>query len=244
MHYSEYDKKVLPLLLLAMILISVVLAIFLRKKSERIRSIPTAVIAVFMVFIEIIKQRWNLLGEFNYFYLPFHYCSLFLIVFPLAELCGKKLSRIFRPVAASMAFIVSVGMYVSPQGMLGTATEIFGKDFHHTHSLIFHHLLVFYVILVWALQLCKPRIRDAFTVGGIGVLYVAIALPISYKLATNYCNFLESMLPFFEAFRLSHGQIAYTVVLSLALTVGTVIGSFIYIGVSKLFAIRLRKKAH
>lgn len=242
MYYSECDKKVLPIILVAMLLVSVVLGIVLRRKNQRIRAIPTAVIAVAMVFIEIVKQRWNILGELNYFYFPVHYCSLFVIVFPLAELFGERMSRIFRPVAASMAFVVSVGMYVCPQGMLGDATAIFGQEFHETHSLIFHHLLVLYVLFVWSLRLCKPRLRDSWLVGAFGVFYVSVAIPLSYKLQTNYGNFLESRIPLVEKFRLSQGQVKYTILVVFAYTVGIVISSFIYIGISKMATVRLQKR--
>ncbi len=242
MYYSEYDKRVLPVILVAMILVSVALGLALRRKSLKIRAIPTAFIAAFMVFIEIIKLRWNILGEMNYFYFPVHYCSLFAIVFPLAELFGERMSRIFRPVAASMAFVVSVGMYICPQGMLGNATEVFGQYFYRTHSLIFHHLLVLYVLLVWALQLCKPRVRDTLLVGAFGVFYVSYAIPIANKLETNFGNFLWSEIPFVEELRLNIGQTKYTVLVVAAYTVGIMIGALLYIGVSKIGTIRLGKK--
>lgn len=242
MGYSEYDKRVLPIVLVAMILISIILAMVLRRKSWRIRSIPTAIIAIVMIFIEIIKQRCNILGEFNYYYLPFHYCSLFLIVFPLAELCGEKLSRIFRPVATCMAFIVSVAMYVFPSGIIDGASELFGKDFYKTHTFIFHHLLVLYVLLVSSMQLCKVRFRDAVNVGAIGLVYLVVAIPIANKFQENYCNLLYSVIPPLENFRLTYGQGAYRLLLILALTVGTMIGSLVYMALSNLLKIRFSKK--
>ncbi|MBE6531285.1 MAG: hypothetical protein E7679_04250 [Ruminococcaceae bacterium] len=233
MYYTEYDKSVLPLVLLVIVAFVAILALFLRKKSERVRAIPCAMVAVALLFIEIVKQRWNLIGEqgFDRFFLPFHYCSLFLIVFPLAELCGERLSRIFRPIATCMAFMVSVAMYVYPQGIMGNATESFGVAFKETHGFIFHHLVLLYFLLVVAMRLCRPRVRDAVRLGMIGVAYTAVALPLAYKLETNYCNFLESVIPVFENFRIEYGQDVYTVVLILFMTFGTMISAFVYIGV-------------
>lgn len=230
MYYTEYDKSVLPLVLLAMVAFVAILALLLRKKSERVRAIPCAIVAIALLFIEIIKQRWNLNGEFDLFFLPFHYCSLFLIVFPLAELCGMRLSRIFRPIATCMAFMVSVAMYVYPQGIMGNATESFGVAFKETHGFIFHHLVLLYFLLVVAMRLCRPRARDAVRLGMIGVAYTAVALPLAYKLETNYCNFLESVIPVFENFRIEYGQNVYTIVLVFFITFGTMISAFVYIG--------------
>jgi hypothetical protein len=232
--YSETDKIVLPLMLLASILSAVILGYALRKKSERIRGIPTAAIASFMLFIEVIKQIRNICGEFSSFSLPFHYCSLFVPVYVLAELCGTHLSRIFRPIATFMSFIVGMGLYLFPDGIIGDATKNFGKDFYSTHTFIFHFLLIFYLAFVIALRLSSPTIRDAINNGILGAAYMAYAIPLSYALKTNYNNILESVIPQMESFRLNFGQVPYTILLNVIMTVGIVIASLIYIGIRRL----------
>ncbi len=242
MYYSEYDKRVLPLVFLAILAVAVMLALLLRRRSERVRSIPTAVIAITLLFLEIVKQRWNYLGEFDLYCLPFHYCSLFLLLIPLAELCGARLSRIFRPISVCMAFIVSGAMYVFPYGIIGNACEVFGQNFYRTHTFIFHHLLVLYFLLTIALRLHEPRWRDALGVGIAGALYVAAAIPLSYELEVNYCNFLESVIPVMEEFRLEHGQTKYTVLLSVCLTFGAPLASLLYVGAYKLLSLCFKSK--
>lgn len=234
MYYSEADKTVLPLVLLVMVAVVAVLAFVLRHMSEHVRAIPTAIIAVVLIFIEIVKQRWNILGEFDLFYLPFHYCSLFLVVIPLAELCGTRMSRIFRPIATCMAFIVSVSMYVYPYGIMGRATELFGIAFKETHGFIFHHLIVLYFLFTVAMRLGKPRWRDALNVGLVGAIYCAIAIPIAYKLQTNYGNILDSVIPIMEDLRLEHGQVKYTECIVAVLTLGSALSSFLCIGLDLL----------
>ena len=235
MGYSEYDVKVLPTVLAAIILVSVILAVALRRRNKRIRAIPTALIAVTMLFIEIVKQRWNFLGDQDPYILPFHYCSIFLLIIPLAELCGQRLSGIFRPIAACMAFSVSAGMYLFPQGILGNACETFGVSFYRTHSFIFHHLLVLYFVLVVAMRLYEPRFRSVFIVGGVGLTYGIIATPIAHALNENYCNLLESAIPPMEELRISYGQVSYTVILVVCLILGTMLGSALYVASSKFF---------
>lgn len=237
MYYSEYDKRVLPLVFVVIVLVSAILALILRHRSERVRSIPTAIVAVALILMEFIKQRWNILGEYDPYYLPIHFCSLFVLFIPLAELCGKRFSRIFRPIAVCLSFIVSGAMYVFPYGIIGDACETFGEDFYRTHTFIFHHLIVFYLMLTIALRLCSPRVRDVPGVGAVGLIYSAVALPLAYRLGENYCNFLESVIPQMESFRIDNGQRAYTLLLIVILTVGTMLGSLLYVGIHKLIGI-------
>lgn len=244
MSYSEHDKILLPLTLFGIICVASLLAVILRRKSVRVRSIPCACVAVALLFIEVIKQRWNILGDFNYHFLPFHYCSMFLLFIPLAELCGPSLSRIFRPIASCMAFSVSLGMYIYPKGMLSDSSELLGSDFYCTHSFIFHHLIVLYFVLVLALRLCNPHFRDVLIVGGIGILYNVTATPISYHFNSNYGNILKSMIPILEKYRLDNGQAKYIILLTILLALGTMLASSIYIALQKLFALCFKGKKH
>jgi hypothetical protein len=226
--YSEVDKRILPPVLLAIIVVVTILALLLRKKSERVRAIPMAIVALMLLFIEAVKQRWNLLGEFDYYFLPLHYCSLFFVIIPLAELFGTRMSRIFRPVAVCMSFMVSVATCVYPCGIMGDVAMI-GVNFRETHGFLFHHLIILYFLLAVAMRLCHARPRDAFLMGGIGVVYSAVALPLAYRWGANYCNFLESVIPAIEELRLEWGQLKYTVFTILTITVGGTFSAFVYI---------------
>ncbi len=243
--YSEADKRILPPVFLTMVAVVAILAILLRKKSERVRAIPMSIVALLLLFIEVVKQRWNLLGEFNYYYLPLHYCSLFFVVIPFAELFGARMSRVFRPIAVCMSFMVSVAMYVYPRGIMGDV-ELIGENFKVTHGFLFHQLVLLYFMLAVAMRLCSARPRDAFLMGGIGVVYSAAALPLAYRWNANYCNFLESEIPPLEALRPEWGQLNYTVFTVLAITVGGAFSAFVYIvlhkAVSKLLKLCFHKK--
>ena len=239
MEWSVYDKQVLPVVFLCILLASLALGLLLRRCSARVRGIPMAVIALALLFIEIVKQRWNLIGEFSYYNLPLHYCSMFIPVFLFAELCGERLSRIFRPIGVYMAFVVTVGMYSMPYGIIGSGSELFGQTFKATHTMLMHHFVVAYLVLSVALRLYRPRLRDSLYVGALGVVYVAFAIPLSYRFDANYCNFLESVIPMMESIRLESGQTVYTVLVCLALTVGMVLGACLYYLLYKAVALFL-----
>lgn len=248
MFYTEYDKSVLPPLLLAIVAVVAILAILLRNKPEWVRAIPTALVAVALLFIEVVKQRWNILGEFDPYHLPFHYCSLFFVVVPLAELFGKRASRIFRPIATCMSFMVVVAMYVYPQGIMNTDLNFLGVDFKATHGVIFHHLILLYFLLVVAMRLCRPVPRDALNMGIVGLAYASVVFPLSCVFGENYCNFLYSVIPPLESLREAFGQDLYTVFTIFAITAGAIFSAFVYLalyytvrGIFKLCALCFRQ---
>ena len=235
--YNEDELTTMPAVLVILLFMALVLAFLLHDKPRRVRQIPTMVIAVALLVLEGIKQRWNALGGFDAYMLPLHYCTLFVILIPLAELCGERLSRFFRPAAAAMCFIVSMAMYSYPSGILGIACEHFGIGFEATHTFVFHHLLVLYLFLTVALGLCKPRLRDAITVGAAGVAYAMVGIPCAYIFQENYCNYLSSAIPFIEDLRLAYGQVVHAVVITLFITIGAMVGTLIYIAIHRLIAL-------
>ena len=235
--WTEAEQQALPLWLAVILLVSVLLGVILRRCPLWARGIPTALVALAVLFLEILKQRWNAAGPQDPYRYPFHYCSLFVAMFLLAELLGDRMSRIFRPIATAMAFVVSVAMYACPDGIISGACESFGKTFQHTHTMLLHHFIVLYFLLSVMLRLYRPRLRDALLVGAVGVLYVALALPLAYCLDENYCNLLYSVLEPLEAFRLERGQAAYTLFLSACLTLGTAFGAALHSILYKIFLI-------
>ena len=241
MGYSEAEKTVMPLAFLVLFIFSLLLTLFIRRKPIKLRSIPTATIAVLLLFIEAVKQIRNFCGEFDSFYLPFHYCSLFVPIFILAELCGAHLSRIFRPIAVSMSFVVSAGLYIYPSGIMGNACETFGELFTSTHSFIFHHLIVLYLILTVLLGLARLKYKDALKIGILGAVYMAIAIPLSYAINTNFNNILRSVIPILENFRLEYGQALYISLIFLAMTVGMSLSTLLYISIQNTILKILRK---
>lgn len=236
MGYSAFERVALPLAFLFMLLLTLVLARCLRGCAPRVRALPTAAVAVLLLLLELEKQRRNLTDGFSAYALPFHYCSLFVFFIPLAELGPRRTRAFFRPVAAACALAVTLGIYLTPGSILARTGELFFQSFSVFHSYLFHHLVILYLLLTLALGRVTPRHGDALRAGAVAALYAAVGIPLAFLLDSNYCNFLESVLPPLEAFRLAAGQVPYLVLVVLALVLGTAAASLIYQKISRLLS--------
>ena len=231
--YSEADAVVIPTALAVMVAIALLLALLLRKRTGWVRALPTALVALCILLLEVEKQRQNIAGVFyshgyDRFALPLHYCSLFVFLFPLSELCGRRLRRAFLPVAVATSLAVSVGLLVAPEGILGNASSVVLEGFHSFHAFVFHMLVIFYLLLTAALGRYRPARGDLLLVAAVIAVYIAVALPHALLLDVNYCNFLISVIPPVEELRLAVGQVPYIVGECLLLIGGTVLAGWLY----------------
>ncbi|MBO7292391.1 MAG: hypothetical protein J6V07_00475 [Clostridia bacterium] len=231
--YSETDAVVIPLALAVMLVIALSLALLLRRREGWVRAIPTAIVALLVVLLEVEKQRQNLLGQFyeggySRYGMPLHYCSLFSLFFPLAELGGRRLRRVFQPVAVATSLTVSVAILVAPQGILGGTTATYLDDFHSFHGVTYHMLVILYLLLTVALGRYRPSRGDRALVAAAIAGYVALAIPHAYGLGVNYCNYLFSVIPPVEELRLAVGQVPYAIGQSIVLIGGTTFASWLY----------------
>ena len=62
---------------------AVVLARIFRNETETMKLLPIRIIAVVLVFIEIIKQWQSVKDGYSLYHLPFHFCSMFVFLFPV-----------------------------------------------------------------------------------------------------------------------------------------------------------------
>ena len=77
--------------IIVMILVTFLLSILIGKKDIKIRRIPLMIISILIVILEIIKQVKSLIDGYNLYYIPLHFCSLFIFMLPLmAFYRGKK----------------------------------------------------------------------------------------------------------------------------------------------------------
>lgn len=239
--YSETDAVVIPVAFFVMAAVSLLLALLLRKRTGWVRALPTALVATLVLLLEIEKQRQNIAGVFyedgySRFALPLHYCSLFAFLFPLAELCGRRLRRVFQPMAVATSLTVTVALLFGPQGILGSANDTYFEYFRSFHAVTYHMLVVFYLFLTAALGRYRPSRGDLLLTAVAVAVYIAVALPHAYALDVNYCNFLHSVIPLVEELRLAVGQVTYVIGVCALLVGGTVFASWVYGTVYRLLS--------
>lgn len=209
--YSNSDKIVIPVAIAIGIIIGVIMKFTIKK--EKYKRIPFIVISVILLVIEIAKVTIHLVrGTYGVGQYPMHFCSLLLVIYPLASFFGKKVTRIFKPMAFVYSLFATVMLLVNPWAMIGNNAQRMFKDFLAFHSVLFHVLLMYYWIFDLCLYYYKPKIIDSlFVMGGI-LFYGSYAIPLAFHFNANLVGILWSFIPILEEFRLKAGQVWYLVV--------------------------------
>lgn len=236
LNWSKNQVTVLPITLTFILIITFLSYIYFNKSKHK--ETPLKTITLIIVILEIMKQVINISTEFSAYALPFHYCSLFVFFFPLAQFSSEKIKRIFNPVAFACSLTVSIGMYLTPSSIISNSCDNIFADFFTFHTFIFHHLVVLYTTISIALYTYVPKKNDYLLAGSTIACYGLFGIAFSYLLNTNYCNFLRSCLHFLENWRLQVGQIPYIMVIYFAIIGGTIFSSYMYY----LISIKLLKR--
>lgn len=241
--WSKDEIIVLPIMLIVIILIAVILGVALRKRSDKIRAIPLQIIAIVVLVLEIIKQIINIVEGYDTWTIPLHYCSMFVFFFPLAQLCGKRCDKIFKPVAFTTSLAMFFLFYFNPGSIISdSAGNVFGS-FSNFHTFTFHHLIILYVVLTISLKNYLPQKKDWICVLIVMGIYYVVGMSMAHILDTNYCNFLTSNIPFMESLRLKAGQTVYSIVMLFIITGGTTLLAYLtYLFYILIMNIKLRKR--
>ena len=211
MAYTKAEIVVLPLMLLGITGICVIAYFTLRHVSTRYKRLIMLSIPITMLVLEIIKQINGLASGYTTWYLPFHFCSTFMIWFSLAEF-SKNNSKI-RRAGQSTGFVACVIFlalfYVNPISVIGNSSANPFASFGLFHTFFYHHLILLYLGLTIALKIYRPRLNDIPYVVILLSSYFAVGVTAAYLLNTNYCGFIENRVPFLEPIRLAVGNIIY-----------------------------------
>lgn len=174
-----------------MILAAILIARFLGNKEEKYRMIPIQIIAVIIIVIEIIKQVQSLVEGYDLYFIPLHFCSLFIFFIPLFAFYkgkGKEYIRSFAVIASAM---MSVFLLVYPDLIYSAGNVLnMGKEFLSFHTVVFHNLVLFAFVLIIALKLYNFNAKRDIKVILIGFsIYCVVAASMAQILKTNYNNF-------------------------------------------------------
>ena len=232
--WTESEKIVLPITLGLIIIIALVLFVFLRKKSDKVKNIPLMIITLIMFVLEVIKQVRGIITGYDLWTIPLHFCSLFLYFYPLATLSRGKVKSFGVTMAFVSSCLMTLLFYFNPSSIIGdSAGDVFGS-FSNFHTFTYHHLVMLFLFTGLMLNMFKVT-KKSFIYVLIGfTIYGAVAVPLAHILNVNFCNLLTSNIPFMENLRLAVGQIIYTTVMFLFAISASCVLLLIKLGIEKL----------
>ena len=218
--YTDAEKTVMPFAFCILLVITILLWLLLRKKSERWQSLPFQAIAVLLVGGEIVKQIVAIKQGYDFWWLPLHFCSMYIIWFTLAEFTKGEMRKTMQSVAFVATLYLAVAMYSYPSSVLSAACENIFAWFFTAHSFFFHHLVILYLLLSIAFKRFHPKKRDAWTWMICFGCYFAVATVCAYTFQENFFGILNgNLLPILEPIRLKIGQFWYDAGLAFVLIV-------------------------
>ncbi len=248
MNWSSSQQVIFPITIVVSIILGIAIYYLLKDKSEKAKELPFKIISAVCILGEITKQIYYIVrGTYTAWYLPFHFCSMFLVWFALAAFGKGKVKK----VGYQMSFITSVGLFlalmITPSTILLNSTDVLGQvnwdNFHQLHSFYYHFLVCFFGFLIPLLKRPIPTIKD----------FKALIVPLYAWLITgsimanifntNYANLLigDDMGPI-DILRTDYHYLLYMVAVMGLYTLAMVIVLGVITMVKEVNVCRLKKK--
>ena len=207
----EHVQTLLPALA-AMIVIAVVLRLTIGKKDLKIRMIPFQILACILFLIEIGKQIVSFEGGYDLYSIPLHFCSLFIFALPLmAFYRGKHQNTVFEIVSV-LCTAMTLLMLIYPALIYGSWNiKNYFEGFLDFHTVTFHNIVMFELILILALDLHQPEKKMHIKPLMVVILvFCVVSASMAQILKTNYANYYSCNIPPLEAVRVSlQGVLGY-----------------------------------
>ena len=178
---------------ICMIVITFVLNRLLRDKPLKIRMIPFKIIAFILLVSEIIKQVISIKNGYDFYHIPLHVCSLFIILIPLMAFYNKKGSDTINAIACTVCVSLLLFLTIYPN-LIYSAGNIdnFFTNYFDFHTVFFHNLVLFEFFLIIGLNLYSTNGKRYTKQVVIASLAYAVTAAITAQiLKTNFSNFYE-----------------------------------------------------
>lgn len=212
--YTKSEAIVLPIMLFAILTISALLGYFLRNKSEKIRGIPLIVIAAVLLALELTKQlRAIITNTYTGWTIPLHFCSFFMVWFPLAQFTTGKVKQVGMACSFATSAMMTCLFYIGPRGIINDSCSNVFASFSSFHTFTFHHLVILYLFCFLSLRVYKPQKSDFLWASILFSCWAILTGTMAHVLNVNFTNALYSNIPFMESFRVTCGQIPYTIMM-------------------------------
>ena len=200
-------KQLIPTLLV-LFLLSILAAKLLEGCSQQTKYIPLKVISVLLLALEVAKQIKSVSadGVYDLFSLPFHYCSLFLLLLPLHAFYHGKHKHIASAATLSSLGALAVLMLLMPAVIYSDVSiQNFFVTFIDFHTVVFHSLCILYLMLTITLRLYefKNTGKELLAIGVFLAIYLVIATFFAYTLEVNFHNLYRCNITFIDEIRLA-----------------------------------------
>lgn len=232
------------LALFVILVLGVIFKHVLRNASENLRHLPLIIISVFVLIFEVIKQVYHLTNHsWKTWYIPFHFCSYFLVWYGVALFTRGKVRQIMYSCSLVGGILVSLLLCIAPDMILHSATTNIFDSFNHFHTYFYHMAVMAYWIWMLMLNLYHPQkthLKPSIVLHGV---FFFITIIGAHVFQTNYTNVLRSDINILETLRYNAGQFTYTAVLFLVgiLAISIVANASYYI-MNKLYKENLNKE--
>ena len=217
--------------------------------------IPFQIISVILLILEVIKQVYSIIKGYDLYYIPLHFCSLFLFVLPAMAFYKGKHKDMVDSIACTCMMCLMLFMTIYPNLIYGTWNIEnyfnFKNDFIDFHTVTFHNLVMFAFILTIGLRLHTPTKKYIVAHIVFVAIFAFLAATFSQILKTNYANFYSCNIEPLENVRLSiiesigyaGGQTIYVLILYVLHVVFVLGAYYLYLLIQKLYNKLTRKKA-
>ena len=234
------------------IVLAFILSRVLKNKDYETKLLPLKICTILLLILEVAKQVRGFVVGYDRYWIPLHFCSLFLYFHPIACFYKGKYRDIFMLIAGVVSTCLFLFMAVYPnliysddaiRSMWNYVTGR-GGGFSELHSVVFHSIALFTFFLFIFQGLIKfDTKKDVKVVIITYALYCAIVGPFAQMIDTNFNNFVHSNAPFLEDLRLNIingtgkflGQTIYVVMISIGTILVPLIAYFVLKGLTKIF---------
>lgn len=227
----------------------------LKNKSYETQLLPLKICTILLLVLEVAKQIMGVVTGYDTYWIPLHFCSLFLYFHPLACFYMGKLRNTFLMIAGVVSTCLFLFMTVYPNliysddAIRSMWAYVIGKggSFFELHTVLFHGigLFTFFLFLFQGLVRFDTK-KDVLRILIVYGAYCIIVGPFSQLIDTNFNNFVRSNAPFLEDARLqiieSTGAFLGQTIYVLAISVGTILvpllAYFVLRGLTRLFGLK------
>ena len=238
--------------------IAFILSRALKNKDLETRLLPLKICTVLLLILEAAKQITGVVTGYSTYWIPLHFCSLFLFIHPFACFYkGKhrdKLLLLAGVVSTCLFLFMAVypNVVYSDDAIRSMWNYITGRggSFFELHTVLFHGIgtFTFFLFIFQGLARFNTKKDVPLVIMTYG-LYCLIVGPLAQLIDTNFNNFVHSNAPFLEEIRLGIinslgaflGQTVYVLMISAGTILVPLIAYFVLHGLTALFCQRNEK---